>query len=145
MLNCLLGPPFNPRHSFIIEILVINNTLSYFLTWHENTYLGRPLVILLQMWSVMSMLLVFAFSCNLRAIYLKPSYEAPLDNSEQVVKSSKVILFSVHIQNSSFSLKIYFLKIKHFLILILAMAYTRGNLSSNPLTKNFGPWVLKRY
>ena len=42
------------------------------------------------MWSVMSMLLVFAFGCNLRAIFMKPNYKPPLETSEQVVKSKKV-------------------------------------------------------
>ena len=58
--------------------------------WLITIFSGRSLEMLLHMWSIMSMLLVFAFSCNLRAIFLKPNYESPLDNSEQVVKSNKV-------------------------------------------------------
>ena len=37
------------------------------------------------------MLLVFAFGCNLRAIFMKPNYKSPLETSEQIVKSKKVI------------------------------------------------------
>ncbi|XP_023339233.1 glutamate receptor ionotropic, NMDA 2C [Eurytemora carolleeae] len=45
--------------------------------------------IILLVWGLCSTLIFLAFSCNLRAILLNPSYNAPIDTAEQIVKSKK--------------------------------------------------------
>ena len=42
---------------------------------------------LLLLWSVMGMVLVFCFLCNLRAVILKPTTENPLDTTEDLVRN----------------------------------------------------------
>ena len=50
---------------------------------------GRAGNLLLLMWSYMAMIIMFGFTCNLRAIYMKENYEEPLDTAEQIYKSNK--------------------------------------------------------
>ena len=50
---------------------------------------GRAGKLLLLMWSVMGMVIMFGFSCNLRAIYMRVDYETPLDTAEQIYMSDK--------------------------------------------------------
>ena len=46
--------------------------------------------LLLLTWSLMGMILMFGFTCNLRAIYMRVDYETPLDTAEQIYKSGKI-------------------------------------------------------
>ncbi|XP_023322371.1 glutamate receptor 3 [Eurytemora carolleeae] len=53
--------------------------------------------ILLITWALCSSLIGFFFSCNLRAIMMKPSYENAIDTSENIYRENKVI----HVMDSS--------------------------------------------
>ena len=50
---------------------------------------GRAGNLLLLVWSYMGMIIMFGFTCNLRAIYMQENYEEPLDTAEQIYKSNK--------------------------------------------------------
>ena len=50
---------------------------------------GRAGNLLLLMWSYMGMIIMFGFTCNLRAIYMKENFETPLKTAEQIYKSDK--------------------------------------------------------
>ena len=42
-------------------------------------------------WSIMGMVIMFAFTCNLRALLMRAVYEKPIDTMEDVVKSGQNI------------------------------------------------------
>ena len=42
-------------------------------------------------WSLMGMIVMFGFSCNLRAIYMRVDYRKPLDTAEAVALSGKTV------------------------------------------------------
>ena len=50
---------------------------------------------LLLVWNAMAVIITMAFLCNIRAILLKPMYEAPIDTTEDIFKQGKIpiILF----------------------------------------------------
>ena len=57
---------------------------------------GRAGNLLLLTWSTMGMILMFGFICNLRAIFMKEEYEAPLDTAEDIVKSGKTVYMATN-------------------------------------------------
>ncbi|XP_023342632.1 glutamate [NMDA] receptor subunit 1 [Eurytemora carolleeae] len=48
--------------------------------------------VLLMVWAIGSLFLTMAFSSNLRAILLNPTYEAPLDTSKQIVERGPIVI-----------------------------------------------------
>ena len=52
---------------------------------------GRAGNLLLLTWSVMGMIIMFGFTCNLRAIYMNVDYEKPLDTAEAIYKSGRTV------------------------------------------------------
>ena len=52
---------------------------------------GRAGNLLLLTWSVMGMILMFGFTCNLRAILLKAKLLPPLDTAESIFESGKIV------------------------------------------------------
>ena len=63
----------------------------FFAPDRRNAGPGRAGRMLLMNWSVMGMVLMFAFTCNLRAIFFKSDYEIPLDSSEDLVKEGVTV------------------------------------------------------
>ncbi|XP_023330167.1 uncharacterized protein LOC111702646 [Eurytemora carolleeae] len=61
------------------------------------TKTGRVLSgsILILFWALVSFLLVSAFSCNLSAVLMRPTFEAPIESSQQIVEQKKVIISSI--------------------------------------------------
>merc|ERR1712077_145168 len=52
---------------------------------------GRAGNLLLLTWSVMGMIILFGFTCNLRAIYMRVDHEEPLDTAESIYKSGRTV------------------------------------------------------
>ena len=53
----------------------------------KNSKCGYARNLILLLWSVMGMVLVFCFLCNLRAVILKPTMENPIDTTEDLVRN----------------------------------------------------------
>ena len=52
---------------------------------------GRAGNILLLTWSMMGMVIMFGFTCNLRAIYMRVDHEKPLDTAKSIFESGKIL------------------------------------------------------
>ncbi|XP_023331676.1 glutamate receptor ionotropic, delta-2 [Eurytemora carolleeae] len=50
--------------------------------------------IVVMVWGLSSLFIMLAFSCNLRAILLSPSYESPIDTSKDIVQKNMISVLS---------------------------------------------------
>ncbi|XP_023326141.1 uncharacterized protein LOC111699649 [Eurytemora carolleeae] len=60
---------------------------NWFLVSSKRIYSGS---ILLVVWALCSAVITYAFSSNLRAIVLSPSYETPIDTAQQIVENNLI-------------------------------------------------------
>ncbi|XP_023345796.1 glutamate receptor 3 [Eurytemora carolleeae] len=85
----------NPQHDYVIimlmPLMLINaeGMPEWFLSKNKRVY---SVSILLLSWGIGAAFLTNAFSCNLRAILLQPSYDNPLETAQQIYEENRVVL-----------------------------------------------------